>query len=120
MFKSGAIIARCQSVLLITLLLASICGVGSAQTIHVDEHMLFPGDHATCGVNCVYLLLKLHDVPVTLKEVFEYVPCDRREGSTLLQLKNGLEHYGFACKGLQMGADRLGQIKLPAIAHFKK
>ena len=120
MFNTVTITMRCKSVFLIALLLSTFGGVASGQTIHIDENKLFPGDHATCGVNCVYMLLKLHDVPVTLKEVFRVVPCDRKRGSTLLQLKDGLKQFGFTCKGLQMDVDQLGRIQLPAIAHLKK
>jgi len=80
----------------------------------------------SCGSAAVATLLTYHyNHPVTEQSVFKamYEKGDkkkiRREGFSMLDMKNYLESIGFHAEGYQASLDKLAQAAIPAIALIK-
>jgi uncharacterized protein len=90
------------------------------QTVHQQEDF-------SCGSAAVATLLTYHyEHPISEREVLDamYAKGDqakiRREGFSLLDMKNFLESRGFKADGFQVPLDMLAQKETPAIALIRE
>lgn len=84
-----------------------------------DGDMLSRGASNTkeCGRDCLYVMLRLHGINVTRKEVDRNVPVGEL-GSSMYELQKGLLHFGLKADVLKLTPDSLATISLPAVIHL--
>ena len=68
-----------------------------------------------CGANCMYFLLKLHGIDVSLEQMADEIPVVG-QGASLLDLKNAAENNGIPLEVLEVTPDELARLELPLIA----
>ena len=68
-----------------------------------------------CGANCMYFLLKLHGIDVSLEQMADEIPVIG-QGASLLDLKNAAEQNGMPVEVLEVTPDELARLELPLIA----
>jgi predicted double-glycine peptidase len=116
-------VSNCYVIALITvassLITLSPALLADAQGIVVDENDIIPGDRVTCGIQCVYLLCKLHDVSVDINHLLKTISY-KEGGTSMLDLKKAAENLGFTCQGYEVSFAKLRQLPLPAIVHLKR
>lgn len=68
-----------------------------------------------CGASCMYFLLRLHDIDVSLEQMADEIPVTG-QGASLLDLKNAAEQNGMPVEVLEVTPDELARLELPLIA----
>ncbi len=74
-----------------------------------------------CGAACLATILKKYDRTLTMNQIRNVVGTGK-QGTTLLGLKRGAEELGFYARSVQASpqiVDKLNQIPLPTIIHWK-
>lgn len=72
-----------------------------------------------CGITCLYLFLKLHDVHVPFSAIEEQVPIGEH-GASLQALAETSQKLGLRAVPVFCPPDDLTALRLPAIAHFER
>lgn len=72
-----------------------------------------------CGVNCLYILLRLHGRDPDYAAVERRTPVGE-DGTSLLELQRGAESFGLPLTGVRAKPQDLATCPLPAIAHFEE
>lgn len=70
-----------------------------------------------CGPHCLYLLLRLRQIPVSHEDVLKYMPSDP-EGMSLLELKQACADFGLDAEVRRCSKEDLRKIDFPVIAHM--
>ena|GEM_PF-6385631 len=104
---------------LLSLITADCVVCAGAGGIVIDRSMIIPAERVTCGIQCLYLLCKIKNIPVKMDYFLETVPY-RDGGASMLDLKEAAEGLGFTCRGYRVNLEGLRKLRLPAIAHLKK
>lgn len=74
-------------------------------------------DQRLCGLNAVYVLLKMHECKVSYNELQSELPI-AEDGITLRQMHDALRKRGLPARVVRGGFDQLSQVPLPAVAHL--
>jgi hypothetical protein len=73
---------------------------------------------AQCGPNAVFVTLRGHGKPVTLKEVSQVMATGDR-GASMEDIKRALEHFGLLCElRKQVSPSELANLPVPLIVHL--
>ena len=73
-------------------------------------------DSKDCGSACLVSLLEHHNVIFPLNDIKNYVQI-QKDGSTLLDLKNGIQNIGGGVETHYLSIDQLSSLNEPCIVH---
>jgi len=68
-----------------------------------------------CGVNCLYVFLRLNDLKVTQAELKKEVPTTLN-GASMLDLQNAARHFGLETEVVAANPGELKSLRFPMIA----
>jgi hypothetical protein len=93
---------------------------GSEPTLNLPDNLKFEPpwrDKGDCGPLALYLLMRLHDRPVTIDEVKRVVPYDPDRGCSLADLDRGAEALSFPVETRFVNPRDLNKLPFPFILH---
>ncbi|MFC1781741.1 cysteine peptidase family C39 domain-containing protein [Planctomycetota bacterium] len=91
----------------------------ASQGIVVDESLMITENEVNCGIQCLYLICRLYNVPADINDLLNTIP-NNNDGTSMLDLKKAAENLGFFCCGYETNFEELKQLQLPAIVHLKE
>jgi len=76
------------------------------------------GEGLMCGVDCLYLFVKLRGVECSAPDVEGLVPIGEY-GASLLGLREASERLGVRARVVRAAPENLAELPLPAVAHLE-
>jgi hypothetical protein len=76
-----------------------------------------PPDTKNCGRQCLYVLLRLHGINVTEREIDRFLPVGER-GTSMYDLQQCARYFGLETEVVELSPEELEKAPLPAIVHL--
>lgn len=93
-----------------------------SRQLRAAQYEAIRGRLGRCGVNCLYLLARLHGNPVDYQQLLGELDAAREsEGPfvSLLELRRAAQSVGFSCVVKKCSLQELETVGLPAIVHYR-
>src|SRR6185503_1523585 len=87
-------------------------GRAAARYPFVAQH-----DQTDCGAACLAMIAAFHGIPTSLARLREMANVGRG-GSTMWSIAQAGEALGFRTRGLELDAEALPEVQLPALVHL--
>ncbi len=76
-----------------------------------------PPDAKDCGKQCLYVLLRLHGINATEREIERLLPVGE-DGTSMYDLQQCAGHFGLETDVVELSPEDLDKVPLPAIVHL--